>query len=292
MTRVLVTGADGQVGRSIADRQADPRFEHLSLILCTCRSLDVTDPSSIERAMGEFRPDVIVNAAAFTAVDGAEHDEATATTVNADAVAALATACTDHDVRLVHLSTDYVFDGTKSGWYVESDPIAPLGVYGNSKATGEEAARLRTDHLILRTAWLFGRHGHNFVKTMLRLGTERTELAVVSDQVGCPTSTHDLADAILRLVDHDLTGTFHLAGSEEASWHRFASAIFTCADLPVAVEAISTAEFPTPALRPCNSRLDSTALETATGIRLPGWRAALPPVVDAIMNTDSSGSDA
>ena len=163
MTRVLVTGADGQVGRSIADRQADPRFEHLSLILCTRRSLDVTDPSSIERAMGEFRPDVIVNAAAFTAVDGAEHDEATATTVNADAVAALATACTDHDVRLVHLSTDYVFDGTKSGWYVESDPIAPLGVYGRTKAAGEAAARACPTHLVLRTSWVYAAHGLSLI---------------------------------------------------------------------------------------------------------------------------------
>ena len=292
MTRVLVTGADGQLGRSIADRQADPRFEHLSVVTYTRRSLDLTDPSTVERSMDEFRPNVVVNTAAFNAVDAAEHDAATANAVNADAVGRLAAACNDHDVRLVHLSTDYVFDGTGTGWYVESDPIAPLGVYGHSKAAGEEAARLRTDHLILRTAWLYGRHGHNFVKTMLRLGTERAELAVVSDQVGCPTSTHDLADAVLRLVDHDLTGTFHLAGREEASWHRFASAIFACADLPVAVEPISTAEFPTPAPRPPNSRLDSTALETATGIRLPGWSTALPPVVDAIMNTDSSGSDA
>jgi len=292
VTRVLVTGADGQLGRSIADRQADPRFEHLSVVTYTRRSLDLTDPSTVERSMDEFRPNVVVNTAAFNAVDAAEHDAATANAVNADAVGRLAAACNDHDVRLVHLSTDYVFDGTGTGWYVESDPIAPLGVYGHSKAAGEEAARLRTDHLILRTAWLYGRHGHNFVKTMLRLGTERAELAVVSDQVGCPTSTHDLADAVLRLVDHDLTGTFHLAGREEASWHRFASAIFACADLPVAVEPISTAEFPTPAPRPPNSRLDSTALETATGIRLPGWSTALPPVVDAIMNTDSSGSDA
>ena len=292
MTRVLVTGADGQLGRSIADRQADPRFEHLSVVTYTRRSLDLTDPSTVERSMDEFRPNVVVNTAGFNAVDAAEHDAATANAVNADAVGRLAAACNDHDVRLVHLSTDYVFDGTGTGWYVESDPIAPLGVYGHSKAAGEEAARLRTDHLILRTAWLYGRHGHNFVKTMLRLGTERAELAVVSDQVGCPTSTHDLADAVLRLVDHDLTGTFHLAGREEASWHRFASAIFACADLPVAVEPISTAEFPTPAPRPPNSRLDSTALETATGIRLPGWSTALPPVVDAIMNTDSSGSDA
>ena len=193
MTRVLVTGADGQLGRSIADRQADPRFEHLSVVTYTRRSLDLTDPSTVERSMDEFRPDVVVNTAAFNAVDAAEHDAATANAVNADAVGRLAAACNDRDVRLVHLSTDYVFDGTGTGWYVESDPIAPLGVYGHSKAAGEEAARLRTDHLILRTAWLYGRHGHNFVKTMLRLGTERAELAVVSDQVGCPTSTHDLS---------------------------------------------------------------------------------------------------
>lgn len=278
MTRVLVTGGNGQVGRSITDLLGDQRFQHLTVSVADRATCDITNPDAVRRAIERFNPSVIVNTAAYTAVDASETDEATAMLVNCDGVAHLA-AQTGR--RLIHLSTDYVFDGSKDGWYTESDPVAPLGVYGTSKWQGEQAARTNPDHLILRTAWVYAAHGHNFVKTMLRLGAERGNLRVVADQIGCPTSAHDIADAILRLVDIDATGTYHMAGASQASWHELATATFELAELDVAVEAIGTAEYPTPAPRPANSRLDSTALASATHVRLPSWQDSLPAVIDA-----------
>ena len=278
MTRVLVTGGNGQVGRSITDLLGDQRFQHLTVSVADRATCDITNPDAVRRAIERFNPSVIVNTAAYTAVDASETDEAAAMLVNCDGVAHLA-AQTGR--RLIHLSTDYVFDGSKDGWYVESDPVAPLGVYGTSKWQGEQAARTNPDHLILRTAWVYAAHGHNFVKTMLRLGAERGNLRVVADQIGCPTSAHDIADAILRLVDIDATGTYHMAGASQATWHELATATFELAELDVAVEAIGTAENPTPAPRPANSRLDSTALASATHVRLPSWQDSLPAVIDA-----------
>ena len=278
MTRVLVTGGNGQVGRSITDLLGDQRFQHLTVSVADRATCDITNPDAVRRAIERFNPSVIVNTAAYTAVDASETDEAAAMLVNCDGVAHLA-AQTGR--RLIHLSTDYVFDGSKDGWYMESDPVAPLGVYGTSKWQGEQAARTNPDHLILRTAWVYAAHGHNFVKTMLRLGAERGNLRVVADQIGCPTSAHDIADAILRLVDIDATGTYHMAGAGQATWHELATATFELAELDVAVEAIGTAEYPTPAPRPANSRLDSTALASATHVRLPSWQDSLPAVIDA-----------
>ena len=278
MTRVLVTGGNGQVGRSITDLLGDQRFQHLTVSVADRATCDITNPDAVRRAIERFNPSVIVNTAAYTAVDASETDEATAMLVNCDGVAHLA-AQTGR--RLIHLSTDYVFDGSKDGWYTESDPVAPLGVYGTSKWQGEQAARTNPDHLILRTAWVYAAHGHNFVKTMLRLGAERGNLRVVADQIGCPTSAHDIADAILRLVDIDATGTYHMAGASQATWHELATATFELAELDVAGEAIGTAEYPTPAPRPANSRLDSTALASATHVRLPRWQDSLPAVIDA-----------
>ena len=282
MTRVLVTGGNGQVGRSITDLLGDQRFQHLTVSVADRATCDITNPDAVRRAIERFNPSVIVNTAAYTAVDASETDEAAAMLVNCDGVAHLA-AQTGR--RLIHLSTDYVFDGSKDGWYTESDPVAPLGVYGTSKWQGEQAARTNPDHLILRTAWVYAAHGHNFVKTMLRLGAERGNLRVVADQIGCPTSAHDIADAILRLVDIDATGTYHMAGASQATWHELATATFELAELDVAVEAIGTAENPTPAPRPANSRLDSTALASATHVRLPSWQDSLPAVIDAVRSS-------
>ena len=282
MTRVLVTGGNGQVGRSITDLLGDQRFQHLTVSVADRATCDITNPDAVRRAIERFNPSVIVNTAAYTAVDASETDEAAAMLVNCDGVAHLA-AQTGR--RLIHLSTDYVFDGSKDGWYMESDPVAPLGVYGTSKWQGEQAARTNPDHLILRTAWVYAAHGHNFVKTMLRLGAERGNLRVVADQIGCPTSAHDIADAILRLVDIDATGTYHMAGASQATWHELATATFELAELDVAVEAIGTAENPTPAPRPANSRLDSTALASATQVRLPSWQDSLPAIIDAAQSS-------
>lgn len=279
MTRVLVTGGGGQLGRSIADLVDKPRFAHLDVHVLTRSDLDLGDLPRARATVTEIDPDVIVNAAAYTNVDRAEDEPGLALGANDGAAGLLAS----FGRRLIHLSTDYVFDGTKDGWYVEDDPTAPLGRYGRTKAQGEETIRAQLDdHLILRTSWLYSAHGHNFVKTMLRLAAEHDHLRVVADQVGCPTSAHDLADAILRLVDTDVRGTFHLAGAEEASWHEFAVGVFDAAGIDIEVAAISTAEYPTPAPRPANSRLDSSAIAAADGIRLPGWRTSLPAVIEQI----------
>jgi dTDP-4-dehydrorhamnose reductase len=285
VTRVLVTGGNGQVGRSLAALASDERFTTLDITVTSRSTVDITDGVRLSAAFDRLQPDVVINAAAYTAVDAAEHDEAAAA-VNTDGVASLADLCAANDARLFHLSTDFVFDGSKDGWYVESDPIAPLGVYGRTKAAGEAAARACPAHLILRTSWVYAAHGNNFVRTMLRVGAERPELGVVDDQVGCPTSAHDIAEALLHLSSMDANGTYHLAGADQASWHEFAVAIFATADLTTTANPISTAAYPTPAPRPANSKLDSSALADATGVRLPGWRDSLPGVVSAILNTD------
>ena len=285
MTRVLVTGGNGQVGRCFAELASDERFTPLDIAVADRRKVDITDRAGLGAAFDRVRPEVVINAAAYTAVDAAETDEAAAMAANADGVASLADLCATHGARLLHLSTDYVFDGTKDGWYVESDPIAPLGIYGRTKAAGEAAARACPAHLILRTSWVYAAHGNNFIKTMLRIGAERPEVGVVDDQVGCPTSAHDIAEALLHLSSLDVNGTYHLAGADSASWHEFAVAIFAAADLTTTAKPISTADFPTPAPRPANSRLDSSALADATGVRLPGWRDSLLGVVSAILDT-------
>ena len=285
MIRVLVTGGNGQVGRSIAELVSDARFAALDIAVADRSAVDITDRAGLSAAFDRVRPEVVINAAAFTAVDAAETDEAVAMAANADAVASLADLCAAHGARLLHLSTDYVFDGTKDGWYVESDPIAPLGVYGRTKAAGEAAARACPAHLILRTSWVYAAHGNNFVRTMLRIGAERPEVGIVDDQIGCPTSARDIAESLLHLSSLDVNGTYHLAGTDQASWYEFAVAIFAAADLSATAKPISTADFPTPAPRPANSRLDSSALADATGVRLPGWRDSLPDVVSAILAT-------
>lgn len=278
MTRVLVTGGGGQLGRCVSDLADDPRFAHLDLHVLDRAAIDITDAAAVRAVAERVAPDVIVNAAAFTAVDAAEDAPDTARAVNHDGVANLAAL----GVRLVHISTDYVFDGSTPTPYVEADPVAPLGVYGHTKELGEQVARQAADHLILRTAWVYSAYGHNFVKTMLRLGAERDELRVVADQVGCPTSAHDLAVAVLVLADTDVAGTYHLAGADEASWHEFAEGVFAAAGLDVRVEAITTAEYPTRAPRPADSRLDGAAITADHGVRLPGWRTSLPGVIEQI----------
>lgn len=282
MTSVLVTGGDGQVGRSVLDIADDHRFRHLSLAVLGRRDCDITDQKSVAAAIEALDPAVIINAAGYTAVDAAESDPEAAMRVNRDGVAHLAAY---DDRRLIQLSTDYVFDGTKSSWYTESDPVAPLGVYGETKWLGEQAASTNPRHLTLRTSWVYAAHGTNFVKAMLQLGAHRRHVQVVDDQTGCPTSAHDIAVALLQLVDYDLTGVFHLAGSEDATWCEFATAIFDTAQLDVVVEPTTTANYSTPAPRPENSRLDSSTLAAATGIRLPGWRSSLPRVVDALQHS-------
>lgn len=281
MTTVVVTGAGGQLGRDLC-RTNWPGGTPVTGL--TRSELDITDADAVRWRLDELAPDVIVNAAAYTAVDRAESERDLAHRVNADAVGHLARWADDADARLIHISTDYVFDGTKDGWYVETDPIAPLGVYGASKAAGEDRARDATRHVILRTAWVYGALGSNFVTTMRRLAGAHKELRVVADQIGCPTSTPDLASAITQLVAQDpageAVGTFHLASPDAATWHEFALAILADAiDDGLQVRRISTAEYPTPAARPQNSRLCSDVIRSAHGIGVRSWHDALTDVL-------------
>jgi len=287
-TRILVIGAQGQIAREL-ERAALP--SGFALRTAGRATLDIARRDAVMEAVVRERPALVVNAAAYTAVDRAETEPEAARAINADGPGWLAEATADLGVPLVHISTDYVFDGSKDGAYVEADPVRPLGAYGTSKEAGERAVRAANPrHVILRTAWVYSPFGQNFVKTMLRLGAERDELRVVADQRGCPTSAGEMARGIVEiarqlLLDRreDAWGTYHLAGSGETTWHGLAEAVFELAApalgrRPV-VHAITTADYPTPACRPANSVLDCAKAERAFGVRLRPWRDALADVV-------------
>ncbi len=282
--RILLTGRNGQVGweleRSLAGLGEVSAFD--------VSSMDLAVPDQIVARVREIKPDVIVNAAAYTAVDAAEQEPELAMAINGTAPGVLAEEAKRLGSLLVHYSTDYVFDGTKDGPYAEDDATGPIGAYGRSKLAGEEAVRAACKrHVILRTAWVYGVHGGNFVKTMLRVGAERPELKVVGDQVGSPSFAVDIARAVLAVVsnivtrpdDRDLYGTFHCSGAGSTSWHGFACKIFDLAaphlgKRPV-VREITTAEYPTPARRPANSRLSSDKLKAFHGASMRPWEEAL-----------------
>jgi dTDP-4-dehydrorhamnose reductase len=292
--KILVLGGNGQVGhelrRSLAplgDVIATTRSGELPDGM-RCEAADFDDPASLAALVERVAPSAIVNAAAYTAVDKAEDDTDAAFRANAEAPGVLARASAARAIPFVHYSTDYVFDGQGTRPYREDDPTAPLGVYGTSKLAGEDAIRSAGGRpLILRTAWVYGQHGHNFMKTMLRLGADRDELRVVADQVGTPTPAALIADLtaeLLRLQDAP-SGTFHLTPRGETSWHGFAEAIFEeaaarglIARAPTVVP-IATSDYPTRARRPGYSRLDIGKLEQVLGHSLPEWRAGLQQVL-------------
>ena len=286
---LLVIGHSGQVARAL---KARARADH-DLVALGRGALDLSDRASVESAFKAHAPKLVINAAAYTAVDKAEVEEAEAHALNCDGPALLAELCAARDIPLIHYSTDYVFDGSKPAPYVETDPTAPLGAYGRTKLAGEKAIAERTDKaVILRTAWVYSPYGNNFVKTMLRLAGERDALTIVADQQGCPTSAFDIADASLAIADRLLRsegtfGVFHLCGSGETSWHGFAEAIFDHSRSiggPYAeARPIPTSEFPTPAKRPANSRLQCDRLEAEYGLRLPHWRDSMRACVDTLI---------
>lgn len=282
---ILVTGAGGQVAWEIERRAAAALVTVKALARL---DLDISDNAAVHAAVAAAAPKVVINAAAYTAVDKAESDKDRAFAVNRDGPAHLAAACAARNIPLVHISTDYVFDGSGDDAYVEDDATAPLGVYGESKLAGEAGVRAFLDrHIILRTAWVYGVHGHNFVKTMLRLGRDRDVLRVVNDQRGSPTFAGDIADTLLTLskrLIHDTPpeeayGTFHYTGSGEVTWHGFAERIFDIAAPQIGrrpkVEPITTAEYPTPAKRPANSVLDCSKITRVYGIMPRPWDDAL-----------------
>jgi dTDP-4-dehydrorhamnose reductase len=289
--RILLTGAMGQVGWEVK-RRCD-RDRH-ALWALDRRALDITDLKAIERVLDDSQSEIVINAAAYTAVDRAEQEASLAYAVNRDGAAYLAMACATRGIPLLHISTDFVFDGGRQGGYREDDPVAPLGVYGSSKWAGEEKVRdILTRHLILRVSWVFGAHGGNFVKTMLRLARERETLSVVADQRGCPTYAGDVADVLLDFVDRlevgdELVwGTYHYAGTPPTTWHGFTVAILDAARdfeelRALSVIPITTAEYPTPARRPADSTLDCSRLASQFGIKPRSWKAGLNATLRAI----------
>jgi dTDP-4-dehydrorhamnose reductase len=291
--RILVTGRDGQVARSLVERGALAGHQIFTL---GRPQLDLAgDRGSIVAAVEAEAPDVVVSAAAYTMVDKAESDPGMAFAVNERGAAAVASAAAKLAVPLIHLSTDYVFDGTKGSPYVEQDETGPTGVYGASKLAGERA--VLSEHgntAILRTAWVYSPFGSNFVKTMLRLAGDRDEVGVVADQRGNPTSALDIADGLIAVasnlangMDADHRGIFHMTAAGDASWAEFAQEVFAAsarsAGPVAAVKPVTTADYPTPARRPANSRLDSSRLARIHGVRLPQWRDSLQDVISRLL---------
>lgn len=275
---LLVFGKTGQVAREIARRAPHATFLGRS-------AADLTDPDACARIIAGSRAKMIINAAAYTAVDAAETDEDTAQIVNAAAPTAMACAAADIGAAFVQLSTDYVFDGRGHAPFAPDAPVAPLGAYGRSKAAGEAGVRAAGGAaVILRTSWVFSLHGTNFVRTMLRLSSVRKTVPVVADQFGGPTPAGDIADAVLKIASQlakrpKLAGTYHFSGAPDASWAEFAREIFTQAGNDTFVQEITTAEWPTPARRPANSRLDCHSTFDTFGIARPDWRAGLAQVL-------------
>ncbi|RIJ17360.1 dTDP-4-dehydrorhamnose reductase [Henriciella mobilis] len=291
---ILVIGQSGQIARALAERATPPH----GVVTLGRPELDITDPGSIRRSIAAQKPQLVINASAYTAVDKAETEPDAAFAVNAEGPGALAEACAAAGIPLIHYSTDYVYDGSKAGPYVEDDPTSPLGVYGRSKLAGEDAVRAAGgDHVILRTAWVYSPFAGNFVRTMLRLASSRDELGVVADQWGCPTSALDIADATLVIADRWFAGNgqpgmFHMAGTGETNWHGFAEEIFRLSKQvggpSATARPIPATEFPTPAKRPANSRLDCARLEQVYSITLPEWQDSLRETVRRLLEEEES----
>jgi len=284
--KFLVTGASGQVGRELV--RLIPGRDLLAL---DHDGLDITDRDAVKKVVAHYRPDVLINAAAYTAVDRAETEPDAAFAANRDGPEHLARVCEGDGIALIHLSTDYVFDGTKKGAYLEDDPVCPLGVYGRSKAAGEAAVQACCSrHIILRTSWIFSTHGSNFAKTVLKLGREREQLRMVADQYGCPTSAADLAATIVHLCGRldGQWGIYHFCQPEPVNWHGFAEAIVRSArehgcDMKVRrVEAIASSEYPAAASRPVNSVLDCEKIGRVFGITRRPWQVSLAEVMEEL----------
>lgn len=274
---LLVFGRSGQVGTALSKIAQDAYF-------LSRDQADLSDPTTCTTAIHTVRPSAVINAAAFTAVDRAEEEEALANIINGSAPGAMARACADLDIPFLHISTDYVFDGSGERPWRPEDNIAPLNAYGRSKAAGEAEVRAAGGrYAILRTSWVFSTIGKNFVTTMLRLGETHYALNIVDDQFGGPTPAMAIAETLLHMAGAMSAGqgggTYHYAGTPVTSWKCFARETFAAAQRRVNVSGISTEDYPTPALRPLNSRLDCNALEADFGITPPDWRAALNDVV-------------
>ena len=273
--KILVFGKTGQVAREL-QRQAD-------VIALDRSQADLSDPAACAAIVRHSDADVIINAAAYTAVDQAETNEGLATTINAVAPTEMAKAAAARGLPFLHVSTDYVFDGSGSAPRTPEEPTAPINAYGRGNRAGEQGVvAAGGTYAILRTSWVFSAHGANFVKTMLRLGKERSAISVVDDQIGGPTPAADIAATLLKMAEQlhpDNSRTYHYAGAPDVSWKDFATEIFLQAGLPVEVSGIPTSSYPTPAERPLNSRIDCTAMQNTFGISQPDWRLGLTKVL-------------
>ena len=294
--RIAVTGRFGQVARSLVERGPNANMEVLTLAR---PAIDLTRPHDLTDALAALRPQAVVSAAAYTAVDLAESEPQLAYQVNATGAEALARATALLQIPIVHLSTDYVFDGTLDRPYCEDDPPCPINVYGSSKLRGEQlVAAANPDHVILRTAWIYSPYGKNFVRTMLSLAGTRNEISVVSDQRGTPTNALDIADGIFNVLrnlaarpdDAAIRGVFHMTSGGETNWAEFAMAIFAHSATRTGpfsqVKSIASSAYPTAARRPANSRLDSTRLARSHGVTLPPWRDSIPETISRILAND------
>ena len=290
--RIAVTGWQGQIARALLEAGTALGVEVTTV---GRPKLDLAEPETIEPALREASPDVVVNAAAYTAVDEAEREHEITAKINKAGAGAVAAAAKVLRAPIIHLSTDYVFDGAKTCAYVEDDPVAPTSAYGVSKLAGEQAvAAANCDHLILRTSWVYAPYGKNFVRTMLALAETREEVRVVADQRGCPTYAPDIAQAIIRIArslledrsDSRLRGVFHLAGTGETTWAGLAGAIFEYlagrGRRHPMLRPITSAEYPTPARRPANSQLNCARLASIHGIQLPHWRESLTSCLERL----------
>ena len=280
--KVLVFGQSGQVGRALQASQAQVAIQSLSRA-----EADFEDPEHCARHVLKTDADAIIIAAAYTQVDQAEKEEPKALMINAQTPCAIACAAAERNLPVVHISTDYVFDGQGHAPHATDHPVAPLGAYGRTKQAGEAMVRASgATHAVLRTSWVFSQYGNNFVKTMLRLGAERDAINVVADQLGGPTPASSIADACINVArqlidDKRKSGTYHLSGEPDISWADFARAIFERAGMSCAVNDIATADYPTAVRRPLNSRLDNRATLDTFGIARPNWAHALDAVLDA-----------
>ncbi len=289
----LVFGGEGQLGRDLsrAAHQAGQPVYSVSR-----RTVDVTDARKVRETIEEIRPAIVINAAAYTRVDDAETETEAARDTNALGPEVLARTCEEFGAALIYVSTDYVFDGTKIGSYSERDPVCPIGAYGMSKAMGEKAVRACVArHMIVRTSWLYGEFGQNFLKTILRLALERDEIRVVNDQHGCPTSTRDLARAIVRvsrrlIEDATVSGTYHFAGDGATTWHglaeRVAQRVHAMTGKATHVRPITTAEYPTKARRPQNSALDCSKFAATFGFKGRRWDLEASEIAEILIRAD------
>lgn len=297
LKKILLTGVNGQVGHALKTRLS--QYEVFAL---TREQLDLTRTHDIKRVVREIKPDIIINPAAYTAVDKAESEPELAYAINATAAQVLAEEAARLNAGLIHFSTDYVYDGCKASPYLETDGVSPMSVYGKSKLAGEEAiGEVSVPHLILRTSWVYGAYGKNFLKTILRLAAERDNLRIVADQFGAPTSSESIGNSVVQVLDawqinqENQTGVYHFTNTGEASWYEFSceivnnyNALKHANNWPVLkidvenIAAISTADYPTPAVRPANSKLDNTKLKNVFKLELPSWQQGLQQVMQTL----------